>query len=209
MLQIDQLAREPRAPDRSALAFVTQHLTDSRLVLKEACDTPELAMAMVTIAHAITSSLRLGGRLYLAGNGGSAGDAQHIAGEFLSRLNHDRAPLPAIALTTDTSVLTAISNDYGYESVFERQVLGLVVKGDVFIAISTSGRSPNIIRALRAACAKGAKTVGFTGRSGGAMLEYCDFVLHAPTDATPLIQQIHIIAAHAICGLVEQDLFPR
>jgi D-sedoheptulose 7-phosphate isomerase len=211
MLQINRplypLALDGRNAD--SLAFVTRHFTDSRRVMEEACKSRELAVELISIAETITTSLKRGGRLYLAGNGGSAGDAQHIAGEFLSRLNYDRAPLPAVALTTDTSVLTAIGNDYGYEQVFERQIRGLARPEDVFIAISTSGRSPNIIAALRAARSIGTTTVGFTGRSGAAMTEHCDLLLHAPSDATPLIQQIHITAAHAICGLVEQAIFPR
>lgn len=207
---------EPLAPDLEefggagfALDFVARHFAESRRVLEKACGSREFARVLVSIADTITASLKRGGRLYLAGNGGSAGDAQHIAGEFLSRLNYDRAPLPAIALTTDSSVLTAIGNDYGYEHVFERQIRGLARKDDVFVAISTSGRSPNIIRALEAARAIGTTTIGFTGRSGAAMIEHCDLVLHAPSDSTPLIQQIHITAAHAICGLVERALFPQ
>jgi D-sedoheptulose 7-phosphate isomerase len=192
-----------------AFDFVAQHFADSRLVLEKACSSSEFTINLVSIADVITAALKRGGRLYLAGNGGSAGDAQHIAGEFLSRLNYDRSPLPAIALTTDSSVLTAIGNDYGYESVFERQVRGLAKKDDVFVAISTSGRSPNIVAALRAARSIGTATIGFTGRSGGTMVEHCDLVMHAPSDSTPLIQQIHITAAHAICGLVEQSLFPQ
>ena len=147
-------------------------------------------------------------KLLIAGNGGSAADAQHIAGEFLSRLNFDRNPLPAIALTTDSSVLTAIGNDYGFERTFERQVRGLGKTGDVFIAISTSGRSPNVVAALKAARECGLITVGFTGMaSDGAMQPLCDYCLAAPSPETPLIQQIHIVAAHAICGLVELNLF--
>jgi len=145
----------------------------------------------------------------VAGNGGSAGDAQHIAGEFLSRLNYDRAPLAAIALTTDSSVMTAIGNDYGYEHLFERQVRGLGRPGDVFVAISTSGNSPNVLHALDAARAVGLVTIGFTGRSGGKMVERCDICLRAPSNDTPLIQQLHITAGHIVCGLVEEHLFPR
>jgi D-sedoheptulose 7-phosphate isomerase len=153
-------------------------------------------------------SLRDGGKLLLAGNGGSAADAQHIAAELLSRFKRDRHPLPAIALTTDTSVLTAIGNDYGYEFVFERQVNGLGRKGDVFVGITTSGRSPNIVLALKAARANGLVTVGFTGTGGATALRpLCDIVLVAPADETAVIQQIHITAAHAICGLIESDLF--
>jgi D-sedoheptulose 7-phosphate isomerase len=143
----------------------------------------------------------------LAGNGGSAGDAQHIAGEFLSRLNFDRAPLAAIALTVDTSVLTAIGNDYGYEQVFERQVRGLGRPGDVFIAISTSGQSPNILKALGAARDLGLKTVGFTGAKPSSMGQLCDLTLVAPSTFTPLIQQVHLTAAHIICGMVERKIF--
>jgi D-sedoheptulose 7-phosphate isomerase len=145
----------------------------------------------------------------LAGNGGSAGDAQHIAGELLSRLNYERAPSAGLALTTDTSVLTAIGNDYGYEQVFARQVRGLGRPGDVFVGISTSGRSRNVLAALTAARQIGVTTIGFSGWSGNAMVSLCDYVLRVPSDRTPIIQQIHITAAHIICGLVEVVLFPR
>jgi D-sedoheptulose 7-phosphate isomerase len=143
----------------------------------------------------------------LAGNGGSAADAQHIAAEFLSRFKLDRSPLPAIAITTDSSVLTAIGNDYGFTHVFERQVRGLGRAGDVFIGISTSGRSENVLAALRAARELRLTTVGFTGSNGGEMRTLCDFICAAPSDDTALIQQIHLVAAHVICLLVEQDLF--
>jgi D-sedoheptulose 7-phosphate isomerase len=127
---------------------------------------------------------------------------------MLSRLNYDRAPAAALALTTDTSVLTAIGNDYGYDRLFERQIIGLGNAGDVFIAISTSGRSPNILRAIDAARQKQIVTIGFTGRTGGEMPPRCDLCLRVPSDSTPLIQQIHITAGHIICGLVEERLFP-
>jgi D-sedoheptulose 7-phosphate isomerase len=159
------------------------------------------------ISETITRAFRAGHKLLVAGNGGSAADAQHIAGEFLSRLNFDRNPLPAIALTADSSVTTAIGNDYGFEKVFERQVRGLGRTGDVFIAISTSGSSPNIVAALKAARDLGVVTVGFTGNREAAMTGLCDLCLAAPTPETPLIQQIHIVAAHAICSIVERDLF--
>jgi D-sedoheptulose 7-phosphate isomerase len=155
----------------------------------------------------MAAALRSGHKILIAGNGGSAGDAQHIACEFLSRLNFDRNPLPAIALTTDTSTLTGIGNDYGFEHVFERQVRGLARKGDVLLAISTSGRSPNILAGLRAGRAAGAITVGFTGISDSPMVPLCDIALRVPSDSTPLIQQVHIVAAHAICGRIEQELF--
>jgi len=169
----------------------------------------ENAAALERAIDLVAGALGRGRKLLLFGNGGSAADAQHLAGEMLSRLNYDRAPVAALALTTDTSVLTAIGNDYGYDRLFERQILGLGCPGDVFIAISTSGRSPNILRAIDAAREGGLVTVGFTGRSGGEMRSRCDLCLHAPSDSTPLIQQIHIMAGHIICGLVEERLFPR
>jgi len=186
---------------------VAAYFGKSCRTLNRAADDAGLHAAIYAIADAITRALRNNGKLLLAGNGGSAGDAQHIAGEFLSRLNFDRHPLPAIALTTDTSVLTAIGNDYGFDQLFERQVRGLGRPDDVFIALSTSGRSPNVIRALKAAREIGLVTVGFTGEGQREMNAYCDHCLAAPSVETPLIQQIHMVAAHAICGLVEQDIF--
>jgi D-sedoheptulose 7-phosphate isomerase len=186
---------------------VAAHFRQSCETLDRAAGDERLHAVIRAIADTITQAFRNGGKLLLAGNGGSASDAQHIAGEFLSRLNFDRNPLPAIALTSDTSVLTAIGNDYGYERTFERQVRGLGRPGDVFIAISTSGRSPNVVAALQAARKLGVTTVGFTGEGKRDMAAYCDHCLAAPSSQTPLIQQIHIVAAHAICGLVEHNLF--
>jgi D-sedoheptulose 7-phosphate isomerase len=188
---------------------VAEHFRRSCEVLSRAAADPDLRAKIHVIADTITAAFRGGHKLLIAGNGGSAADAQHIAGEFLSRLNFDRNPLPAIALTTDSSVLTAIGNDYGFDRTFERQVRGLGQPGDVFIAISTSGRSPNVIAALKAAREVGLTTIGFTGSSAnGFMQPLCDHCLAAPSAETPLIQQIHIVAAHAICGLVESSLFP-
>ena len=188
---------------------VAEHFRRTCETLSRAADDANLRARIHEIAEAITAAFRGGHKLLIAGNGGSAADAQHIAGEFLSRLNFDRNPLPAIALTTDSSVLTAIGNDYGFDRTFERQVRGLGQRGDVFIAISTSGRSPNIIAALKAAREAGLTTIGFTGsRANGLMQPLCDHCLAAPTEETPLIQQIHIVAAHAICGIVESSLFP-
>src|SRR6516165_8990279 len=193
----------------SAMNTIIGYLVQSRDLIQAAIDDPDFSRAIHDIAEVTTNALRNGGKLLLAGNGGSAGDAQHIAGEMLSRLNYDRAPAAAIALTTDSSVLTAIGNDYGYDRVFERQILGLGCPGDVFIAISTSGRSANILRAIDAARERRIVTVGLTGRTGGEMPSRCDMCLRAPSDSTPLIQQIHITAGHIICGLVEERLFPH
>ena len=193
----------------AAVSAVLEYLVLSRDVIQAAIDDPAFADAIRDIVEVTATALDKGHKLLLAGNGGSAADAQHLAGEMLSRLHYDRAPAAAIALTTDTSVLTAIGNDYGYERLFERQILGLGCAGDVFIAISTSGRSANILRAIDAARQKQIVTVGLTGRTGGEMASRCDICLHAPSDSTPLIQQIHITAGHIICGLVEERLFPR
>ena len=186
---------------------VAEHFRRSRETLDQAAADGKLLDTTLSIADAMTNALRAGNKILLAGNGGSAADAQHIAAEFLSRLNFDRNPLPAIALTTDTSVLTALGNDYGFDKVFERQIRGLGYKGDVFVAISTSGRSANILSALRAARELGLTTVGLTGQTDSAMVPLCDLCLRAPSTATQYIQQIHIVVAHAICGLVERELF--
>jgi D-sedoheptulose 7-phosphate isomerase len=190
-------------------AIAAIHFRRSLEALERAVGDAEFMGSVLAIAGACERALRDGSKLLLAGNGGSAADAQHIAGEFLSRLRFDRTPLPAVALTTDSSVLTAVGNDYGYDRVFERQVSGLGRRGDVFIAISTSGKSPNIIAALKAARALGVVTVGFTGTAPGTavMRPLCDHLLAVPSDDTPLIQQLHITAAHAICELVERNLF--
>jgi D-sedoheptulose 7-phosphate isomerase len=188
---------------------ILEFLTRSRDTIQAAIDDPAFSAAIRDIVDVIANALADGHKLLLAGNGGSAGDAQHIAGEFLSRLNYDRAPAAALALTTDSSVLTAIGNDYGYDKVFERQIRGLGRSGDVFVAISTSGRSPSILQAMDAARNKQLAVIGFTGRTGGEMASRCDLCLRAPSDSTQLIQQIHITAGHIICGLVEERLFPQ
>jgi D-sedoheptulose 7-phosphate isomerase len=186
---------------------VLLHLRRSSETIVGAAADRALVAAVLAIADRIVRTLRDGGKVLLAGNGGSAADAQHIAAELVGRFGFDRAPLAALALTTDTSALTAIGNDYGFERVFERQVRGLGRPGDVFVGISTSGRSANILAALRAARQCGLATVGFTGTTGTGMARLCDMMLIAPSDETALIQQVHMTAAHAICGLVELDLF--
>ena len=189
--------------------FVAQYLADSLAAMQAFADDTAAQDTLHAMAEAIVAAIRAGNKLLIAGNGGSAADAQHIAAEFVSRLMYDRAPLPALALTTDTSALTAIGNDYGYEAVFERQVLGLGRPGDVFLGISTSGQSPNVVRAYAAARERGMLTAGFTGSSGRAMTQACDLLLLAPSSQTAIIQQIHITAAHIVCALVEQTMFPR
>src|SRR4051794_21265238 len=194
--------------NEAAARSIVDYLVQSRDVVDAAIADPEFVAIIAAIADRVADALAAGHKLLLAGNGGSAADAQHLAGEFLSRFRYDRVPLAAVALTTDSSVMTAIGNDYGYERLFERQVLGLGRSGDVLIAISTSGQSPNILRALHAARQSGLVAIGFTGR-GGDMPVLCDLCLRAPSDSTPLIQQLHITAGHIICGLVEARLFPH
>src|SRR6516165_5764183 len=193
----------------AAVTDILDYLVRSRDTLQAAIDDPTFAAAVGDIIEVTASAIANGRKLLLAGNGGSAADAQHLAGEIVSRMNYDRAPAAALALTTDSSVITAIGNDHGYDRVFERQILGLGCPGDVFIAISTSGRSPNSLRAIDAARRQRMVIVGLTGSTGGEMTLSCDLCLRAPSDSTPLIQQIHITAGHIICGLVEDRLFPR
>ena len=145
----------------------------------------------------------------LAGNGGSAADAQHLAAEFTGRMLYDRDPLPAMALHCDTSALTGVANDYGYEKVFERQLVAMGRAGDVLLALSTSGTSPNIIGALDAARARGLVTMGFTGQQGGAMTERTDLLVRIPSRLTPVIQQVYMVAGHLLCCLVERAIHPQ
>ena len=154
-----------------------------------------------------TIALEAGNKILLAGNGGSAADSQHIAGELVSRFMFDRPGLPAVALTTDTSVLTAIGNDYGYENLFSRQIESLGRKNDVYIAYSTSGSSPNIIKSLRIAKSLGLHTIGLTGDKSGEMLHFCDIKIEVPSSLTPRIQEAHLVIGHYICEQIEQNLF--
>jgi D-sedoheptulose 7-phosphate isomerase len=144
-----------------------------------------------------------------AGNGGSAADAQHFAGELVSRFYYDRPAIASLALTTDSSILTAIGNDYHYERIFSRQIEALGRSGDVFVGISTSGRSPNVLGGLAAARRLGLRTVGLTGRSGGDMAALCDIVIHIPSDSTPLIQQGHLLVGHLLCAMIEKTIHPQ
>ena len=154
-------------------------------------------------------ALHAGGKLLFAGNGGSAADAQHWAGELVSRFYYDRPGLPAIALTTDTSILTAIGNDYGYDYTFARQVEALGREGDVFVAISTSGNSANIIRAAEAARERGVKVIGFTGQGGGKLAPLSDICFRIPSNETPRVQEGHEFIGHLLCALIEQAMFPK
>lgn len=155
----------------------------------------------------VIARYKRGGRIYIAGNGGSAADAQHLAAEFVSKLARDRAPLAAEALTVDSSILTAIGNDYGYEHVFSRQVQGKMTKNDIFLGITTSGKSPNILKALDTCREMGITTIVFTGHDGGAAKEKADYCIIAPGEMTSTIQELHIVLAHTLCECVENSIF--
>jgi D-sedoheptulose 7-phosphate isomerase len=185
---------------------IAAHLALSLAALERATQDAALLAVAREITAAIIAALRSGNKLLVIGNGGSAADAQHIAAEIVGRYKQDRPACAAIALTTDTSALTAIANDYGFEQVFARQLAGLGNRGDVLLALSTSGRSPNILAALRTARERGLVTIGFTGSKGEALGALCDHVLVAPSDDTPVIQQIHLVVAHGICDEIEQTL---
>ena len=182
------------------------HVSLSLAALERATQDASLLAAARKIAEAIVGALGSGNTLLIIGNGGSAADAQHIAAEIVGRYKQDRPAYPAMALTTDTSALTAIGNDYGFEQVFARQVAGLGRQGDVLLALSTSGRSPNILAALRTGRERGLVTIGFTGSKGETLGALCDHLLVAPSDDTAVIQQIHLAVAHGICDVVEQAL---
>ena len=186
--------------------IIASHLKQSLAAFERATKDAATLAAARKIADAIIAALRHGHKLLIVGNGGSAADAQHIAAEIVGRYKKDRPAYAAIALTTDTSALTAISNDLGYDKVFARQVAGWGARGDVLLALSTSGRSPNILAALRMARERGLVTIGFTGSKGGALGTVCDHVLIAPSDDTAVIQQIHLAVGHGICEEIEQAL---
>jgi D-sedoheptulose 7-phosphate isomerase len=189
------------------MSYVDDEFDKSIKLLKAmALDAALRELTLRAVALSV-DALKRGNKLLFAGNGGSAADAQHWAGELVSRFNFDRPGLPAIALTTDTSILTAIGNDYGYDYVFARQVEALGRKGDVLFAISTSGNSKNIVRAIQAARDAGIGVVGFTGQAGGAMACLCDICLNMPTTETPKIQEGHEFLGHLICGLIEREMF--
>jgi len=189
--------------------FIAGELRKTASVIGALVADAELARTIETVARLCVKALRDGNKILLAGNGGSAADAQHLAAELVSRFYFDRPGLPAVALTTDTSALTAIGNDYGFERLFSRQVDALGRKGDVFIGLSTSGNSPNILKALDEARLKGLVTVGLTGQGGGRMAALCDHCLRMPSSETPRIQEGHIVVGHTVCALIEREMFAR
>jgi len=188
-------------------SYITAQIQETHQLLSSMLMDEALLGCMEAAAAACIYAMKSGNKVLLAGNGGSAADAQHIAGEFVSRFNFDRPGLPAIALTVDTSILTAVGNDYGYEKLFARQVEALGQSGDIFIGYSTSGSSPNILQAFEVAKSKGLTCIGLTGNRKGPMVELCDYVFEVPSADTPKIQEGHLVLGHILCGLVENALF--
>lgn len=187
--------------------FIQHEIQKLSSLLAQIQNDNHLLKTVEDIAQQCTHALKQGKKILFAGNGGSAADSQHLAAELVSRLNYNRPGLAALALTTDTSALTAISNDYAYENVFARQIEALGQAGDVFIGISTSGKSPNILKALEVARQKQLITIGMTGSAAPHMKERCDAIIHIPSTETPKIQEGHILLGHIICGLIEETLF--
>lgn len=186
---------------------IIEQIRASVLVKEAILADPQLIAAIGRAARTVADAYGAGKKTLLAGNGGSAADAQHIAGEFVSRFRFDRPGLASVALTTDTSILTAIGNDYGYDELFARQVQAQGLGGDVFIGISTSGNSRNLVQALTACREKGIRTIGLTGADGGAMAGLCDISIRVPSSDTPRIQESHILIGHILCGIVEETVF--
>jgi D-sedoheptulose 7-phosphate isomerase len=188
-------------------SYIAEQISQSCDVMLAMQRDHKLLLELEAAARACIGSLTNGGKVLLAGNGGSAADAQHIAGELVSRFAFDRPGLPAIALTTDTSILTAIGNDYGYEKLFARQVQAHGRAGDIFIGYSTSGASRNVLLGFEEARAHGLVCIGLTGNRGGPMQSLCDHLLEVPSGSTPKIQEGHLVLGHTLCGLIERALF--
>jgi len=187
--------------------YIQNHIEESIKTKERILQNSILMQNIFNVTEVIIDAYKDGKKTLIAGNGGSAADAQHIAAEFVGRFHFDRPALASIALTTDTSILTAIGNDYGFDRVFARQIEANGNSGDVFIAISTSGNSANIIEALKVCKDKDIISVGLSGESGGKMAEFCDYMIKVPSNITPRIQESHILIAHIICATVEEALF--
>ncbi|MFH2034602.1 MAG: D-sedoheptulose 7-phosphate isomerase [Candidatus Margulisiibacteriota bacterium] len=184
----------------SIQAEISQNIELNKKVLETLPPKIEAAVA------ALVNALKAGNKLLICGNGGSAADSQHIAAEFIGRFLKERKPLPAIALSTNTSILTCLGNDYGFDIIFARQVEGLGQKGDVLLGISTSGNSENVVKAFQKARSMGIKTIALTGRGGGKMAKEADIIIIVPSDKTPKIQEAHLMIYHIICQLVESEM---
>lgn len=188
--------------------IVAKSFKDS-LKTKEKFFSKKNTALVIESAEVVVEAFKAGGKLLIAGNGGSAADAQHLAAEFVNRFEIERPPLPALALTTDTSNITSIGNDYSFDQIFSKQVRALGKAGDVLLAISTSGNSPNITKAVETAKAIGIKTIALTGKGGGQLAERCDIVLNVDAKVTARIQEVHITVCHILCELVDNMLFQK
>ncbi len=188
-------------------AYIAQQMTQALALKQKVCTDPELINLIATVSQVCVEAYKKNHRVFCAGNGGSAADAQHIAAEFVSRFYFDRPALAAEALTVNTSILTAIGNDYSYDRIFSRQIEANGNAGDVFFAITTSGNSTNILEAIHAAKQKGMIIVGFTGETGGKMAPLCDYCFKVPSRDTPRIQEVHILIGHLVCAVVEKEIF--
>ncbi len=188
---------------------IITHIQDSILVKEAVLSNPKVLKSINDAALMVVNAYKLNAKTLIAGNGGSAADAQHIAGEFVSRFYFDRPGIPSISLSTDTSIITAIGNDYGFDKLFARQVQALGNEGDVFIGITTSGNSENIIQALHSCKEHGLKSIVLTGESGGRVSDLCDICIKIPSKTTPRIQEVHILVGHIICCIVEEVLFGK
>ena len=186
--------------------ILTALVEDHRKAFDETFSVSQLDL-LEQISREILKAYKAGGKLLLCGNGGSAADAQHIAAEFVNRFMIERPPLPAMALTTDTSVITSIGNDYNFDQIFLKQIKALGKEGDIAWGISTSGNSPNVLKALKEAKKMGLKTIGLTGKDGGKMAKMVDYLLNVESDVTARIQETHITLSHVICELVDIKLF--
>lgn len=191
----------------SMLNYIRQHIKKSIEVKQALLSNQSVMNQILVVAKEAIDVYARGNKILVAGNGGSAADAQHIVGELVSRFYFDRPGLPAIALTTDTSILTSVGNDYGYDHVFSRQLQANAVEGDMFIGISTSGNSPSILSAFEACAPKKVIRVGLTGESGGKMNDVCDYCINVPSNETPRIQESHIMIGHILCAIVEEQIF--
>ena len=191
------------------MEFIKNYIEKSIETKRNILENENILSKIRDVSLVIVDSLKNGGKVLICGNGGSAADSQHIAAELVGRLSFDRPGLPAMALTVDSSILTAVGNDYGYEMVFSRQVQACAQKGDVLIGISTSGNSKNVVNAILEAKEKGVFTVGFTGEKDGLISANADITIKIPSSETPIIQESHIMAGHIICAMVEKMMFPK
>lgn len=191
------------------MEFIKNYIEKSIETKRNILENEKIISQIRDVSLVIVDSLKNGGKVLICGNGGSAADSQHIAAEFVNRFYYDRPGLPAMALTVDTSILTAIGNDYGYEKTFSRQVQAYAKKGDVLIGISTSGSSKNVVNAILEAKNKGVFTIGFTGEKESLISKNADITLKIPSSETPVIQESHIMTAHIICALVEKMIYPK